>query len=93
MPGLRLRRGLIGITSIDGGTFKILLHHTYNRKQIEEYLIVHILLLFYSDTQAGSEPDSMAVRKTSLKTANYLEVKVIFRYFLQTIGKYLLSIN
>ena len=73
--------------------FKILLHHAPNRKQLEEQLIVHIPPLVYSDTQAGSEPASMPVRKTSLKTAKYQEVKAIVGYFLQTMKIYLLSVN
>jgi hypothetical protein len=73
--------------------FIIFLHHDPNRKQLEEQLIVHIPPLVYSDTQAGSEPASIPVRKTSLKTAKYQEVKAIVGYFLQTMKIYLLSVN
>ena len=73
--------------------FKIFLHHDPNRKQLEEQLIVHIPPLVYSDTQAGSEPASMPVRKTSLKTAKYQEVKAIVRELLLEVKKYLSSVN
>jgi len=73
--------------------FKILLHHAPNTEQMKQELVVHIPPLVYSDTQAGSEPASMSVRKTSLKTAKYQEVKAIVREFLQTMKIYLLSVN